>query len=152
MTDAIDKARNEFAERMRAKGVPASCQSDASHRIFYDPPELIQMAFGGREWFHETDCRAVHRLGLFQGLGWKLGEYVRKQLDGPTINVNTIWVRARPHNISRDEPLYDMYFLAVEMPEDVLDPLQVHHVHHRAGLTAAQLKPTYAEVLGEHAI
>lgn len=148
----VDAAGHEFALRMMEKPKPASLTSDPAARIFYDPPEIIQMAFGGRPWFHSTDCRAVHRIGLFLGLGWRLGEYVRKQLDGKHADIDTVQIKARAHNISRETPLYDMYFMQVVLPEDVLDPLQPRVIDHRAGLALDQLKPQYAEVLGEHAI
>lgn len=147
----------------RALGKTNNFASDPNARHFYDPPELIQIAFGGRAWFHHADCRAPHRIGLYKGLGWGLGEYVRKQLDGKTANVNGVRIVARPHNISRETPLYDLYFVEfwrgdydrrndADYEPDNLDPVQYHVIDHRPGLTAEQLKPAYAEALGEHAI
>lgn len=43
-----DAKAHEFAKRMMEKPKPASLTSDPEARIFYDPPELIQIAFGGR--------------------------------------------------------------------------------------------------------
>lgn len=155
---------NPFVDRMIANPRPLhESMTNPAYRIFYDPPEMISLAFGGRPWFHHTDCRAVFRIGLFGGLGWGLGEYVRKQLDGKTAAVNGVRITARAHNISRAEPLYDMYFVEFwrgdydrrddpDYEPDNLDPPQFRVIDHRPGLTAEQLKPAYAEALGEHAI
>lgn len=159
----MDDAGAAFAQRMRDKPIPPSMLGGAAARHFFDPPEMISLAFGGRPWFHTTDCKAPHRIGLLGGLGWQLGEYVRKQLDGATKDVNGVRIVARPHNISREQPLYDLYFVTFWKGEyerrddpayepDNLDPVQYHVVDHRPGLTAEQLKPAYAEVLGEHAV
>jgi len=148
----MDAKAHEFAERMRAKAIPEGCTTDPSYRIFRDPPEMIQRAFGGRLWFHETDCKAVHRIGLLLGLGWQLGEYVRKQLGGKVADVNGVRVIARTVGYGQTEQLYDLYFVRYTRGEDNLDPYVFYVVTHRPGLTASQLKVAYADVLGEHAV
>lgn len=161
--ESTDNAFVKHLMAQRALGKTNNFHSDPAHRIFYDPPELISLAFGGRPWFHATDCRNPFRIGLFGGLGWGLGEYVRKQLDGKTAACNGVRIVARAHNISRETPLYDMYFVEFwrgeydrrddpEYEPDNLDPPQFRVVDHRAGVPAADLKSTYAEVLGAHAI
>lgn len=43
-----------------------------------DPPALIAQHMGGREWFFEIEARAIHRIGIFLGLGWRLPRYVQR--------------------------------------------------------------------------
>ena len=53
------------------KPVPESMRN--SHLpLFRDPAVEIRDAFGGPVWFFEKGARAVHRVGLFLGLGWRL--------------------------------------------------------------------------------
>lgn len=59
-------------DRLAGRPIPSSLNSDPEQRHFFDPPEYIQRALGGREWFFEQGARAVHRIGLFQGLGWEI--------------------------------------------------------------------------------
>lgn len=139
--------RHEFAMRMMNKPRPMSLNSDPAHRIFHDPPELIQIAFGGREWFHAMDNHTVHRIGLTVGLGWQFGEWVRKQL---TIDVNGVQIKARTS--SGGAQMYDIYFVHSSHGEDTLDPVKTRIVAHRGPLMADQLKSAYAEVLGAHAV
>ena len=137
-------ADSPFAARMMAKPRPESLNSDPAARIFFDPPEMIQMAFGGRPWFFETGCRSVHRVGLFKGIGWELDPVLNKQHDH---GVTGVRITARNQH-SKGRHLYDLLFLAREVPEDHLDPLVERIVTHRPGLTIDQLKAAYGEVLG----
>lgn len=122
--------------------------SDPAHRIFYDPPELIQQAFGGRAWFFETGCSRVHRVGVFKGLGWELDPVFARQDER---GITGVRITARPHHRDKVQK-YDMEFLSRTLPEDTMDPVAVRVIDHRPGLTADQLKPAYAEVLGEHVV
>lgn len=149
----MDASKNEFAKRMMDKPIPESMLGGAAARHFYDPPENISLAFGGRPWFHSTDCKTVHRIGLFKGLGWKIGEYVQKQLDDQRINGVRVTIRA-----ATGEPKYDIMFVhhyqnhEEGQEPDNLEPVSYHTIKHLGPLTAAELKPAYAEFLGEHAI
>lgn len=73
-------ANNPFArrvmDRLAERPLPESLNSDPEHRFFDDPPELIQRALGGREWFFERGFRSVHRVGIFKGIGWELDPVV----------------------------------------------------------------------------
>lgn len=141
-------SKNEFAARMAAKPLPESLNSDPDHRFFHDPPELIQIAFGGRPWFLETGCTAPHRVGLFKGLGWAIPSIVAAQDERGITHVR---VTAR-HRRQSEAQLYDIEFLSREVPEDHLLRYTERTVAHRPGLTADQLKAAYAAELGEHAI
>lgn len=122
--------------------VSPTLSAKAEDRHFYDPPELIQMAFGGRPWFFEADCRTIHRVGLFKGLGWILPPRVARQ-DKRGIQSVRITARRRHSDLPQ---LYDMEFLGGQLADE---PRVVHHV---PGLQAHQLKGAYAHVLGEHAV
>lgn len=65
-------ADNPFARRAMTRPLPESLNSDPEHRYFRDPPELVQRALGGREWFFDNNFRSVHRIGCFLGLGWEI--------------------------------------------------------------------------------
>lgn len=65
---------NEFAKRMLNRPIPPSL-TDPFH---VDPPALICRAFGGREWFFDNEACAIHRVGIFLGLGWRLPRYVQR--------------------------------------------------------------------------
>lgn len=135
---------NPFAKRMKDKPVPESLTSDANYRIFFDPPEIIQMAFGGRPWFFETGCRAVHRVGVFKGLGWELDRILTR-----TSNMQITGVRIT-HRPNSKPMKFDMVFMRREMDEEYASaPVSFTILDHRAGLLLEELKPTYAEVLGE---
>ncbi len=142
-------ADNAFARRMMERPRPESLNSDPAYRIFYDPPELIQIAFGGRQWFWEQGCTGVHRVGVFKGLGWELPLVVKRQEERGITGVRITARRAKLGG----EQLYDLEFLArVVDPEYASGPITQRVIDHRPGLTVDQLKPAYAEVLGEHAI
>lgn len=73
----------------------------------FDPPRLIQEAMGGREFFWEIGAKAVHRVGLSLGLGWRLpfGE-ARDGVDFVRVTVEKVaYERAaateRPENVPR---------------------------------------------------
>lgn len=140
-------SQNEFAARMAAKPLPDSLNSDPAHRIFHDPPEMIQMAFGGRPWFLETGCTAVHRVGLFKGLGWAVSPLVTAQ-DELGITHVRVTARTGPGNAGK----YDIEFIQCVIPDDHMDKLQGRIVAVRMGLILDELKPQYAAVLGEHAV
>lgn len=150
----MNAAAHAFAKRMMDRPVGASMDSDPAARIFYDPPELIQIAFGGRQWFHETDCTEVHRVGLFKGLGWQVSSLVQKQ-DERGITGVRITARHMRRVAEGTSQLYDMEFVAREPldPDDVSGPLKAPRVvTHRPGIIAENLKKVYGEVLGEHAV
>jgi hypothetical protein len=70
--NARSPRNSEWVSRMREKaGELHASMIDENFRFFHDPPEQIQRAFGGREWFWRTGAVAVHRIGLLRGLGWK---------------------------------------------------------------------------------
>lgn len=144
-------AQNEFAARMASKPLPSSLNSDPNHRIFFDPPELIQRAFGGRPWFLETGCTTAFRVGLFRGLGWKIPGIVAQQDER---GIDTVRITARPRRNEATDLIFDMEFLQTEQPpeDDASGKIAARVVEHRPGLTIDQLKPTYGEVLGEHAL
>lgn len=149
----MNASQNAFAQRMMDKPKCESLNSDPSYRIFYDPPELIQMAFGGREWFQDVGNYAVSRVGLFKGLTWYLSALIVRQEER---GINRVRITARPKRPGQEEQLYDMEFLCQPEPgegADASDPLpQSRVITHRPGIVAANLKAVYAEVLGEHAI
>lgn len=144
-------AQNEFAARMASKPLPASLNSDPEHRLFFDPPELIQRAFDGRPWFLETGCTTAFRVGLFRGLGWKIPGIVAQQDER---GIDTVRITARPRRNDATDLIFDMEFLQTEQPpEDYASgKIAARVVEHHPGLTIDQLKPTYGEVLGEHAL
>lgn len=145
----MDAAQNEFAKRMLEKPVGACMVTDPTFRFFYDPPEMIQIAFGGRPWFLETGTRCVHRIGLHKGLGWELDPvFIRQDERG----ITGVRITARAKKPRDTEQLYDMEFLNRDYPEDHMLPSTVTVIDHRPGLTAARLKPVYGEVLGEHVL
>ena len=57
---------NAFAKRMLDRPIPPSL----TQPYHFDPPSVISHAMGGREWFFESEARAIHRTGVFLGLGW----------------------------------------------------------------------------------
>lgn len=130
-----------FAQRMAAR--PHNIDTSANARHFHDPPELIQIAFGGRPWLADRGCQFVHRIGLMRGLGWRLATIHETR----GINGVRIVARLRTHG----DQLYDLYFGEYQQGPDNLDLPVFRTIDHRPGLTAAQLKPAYAEVLGETA-
>lgn len=142
-------ADNEFAARMASKPPPESLNSDPSYRIFYDPPEIIQQAFGGRPWFFDTGCVRVHRVGLFKGLGWELDPMLAAMCE---LEVTGVRITAR-HFRTGKEQLYDMEFVHRQLDEeDRSAPVPIRILASRMGLTAEQLKPAYADVLGDHVL
>lgn len=144
----MNASQNEFAQRMMSKPMPESLNSDPEHRLFFDPPEIIQIAFGGRPWFIENDCTRIHRVGLFRGLGWQLSPVLcRDQPQG----INGVRIKARA-NTGRKEMLFDMEFMRRELAEDHFDGQVDRVVTHRPGVPLSKLVATYAEVLGEAAI
>jgi hypothetical protein len=46
--------------------------------IWNDVPHKIGQAMGGREWFFEEECTALHRVGIGLGLGWRLPAYKQR--------------------------------------------------------------------------
>lgn len=146
MPTAADSA---YAARMMSKPIPEGMTADPEYRIFYDPPELIQMAFGGRPWFFETGCVRVHRVGVFKGLGWELDPMLQAQCELEATGVRIIARRLRPGQAQ----LFDMEFVHRQLDEeDRMAPVPIRIVASRMGLTADQLKPAYGEVLGEHVL
>lgn len=146
MPNAADSA---YAARMMSKPIPEGLTSDPSYRIFYDPPEMIQQAFGGRPWFFETGCVRVHRVGIFKGLGWELDPMLARQCELEVTGVRIIARRLRTGH----EQLYDMEFVVRELnEEDRMAPVPVRIVASRTGLRVHELKPAYGEVLGEHVL
>jgi hypothetical protein len=141
-------ADNAFAARMASKPPPESLNSDPEYRIFYDPPEIIQRAFGGRPWFFETGCVRVHRVGVFKGLGWELDPMLAAQCE---LEVTGVRITARPYRRDKIQR-YDMEFVRRELHEDWGAPVAVQIVASRMGLLAEELKSAYAEVLGEHVL
>ncbi len=144
-------ADSPFAKRMMEKPLPGSLNVRANDRHFFDPPEMIQIAFGGRPWFFAVGATRVHRVGLFKGLGWELDPNF---LDGR--GITGVRITSRPYFAAHGKPmLCDMDFMERRIDYDdagfqigcyekVLD--------YRAGLQLHELKPAYAEVLGEHAV
>lgn len=151
-------ANNAFAARMAAKPPCESLNSDPAYRIFYDPPELIQMAFGGRPWFFETGCVRVHRIGLFKGLGWELDPMLLAQSETEATGVRIL---ARQYRRDKAQ-LFDVEFVKRELPTresydgqqeaDYGAPVSIRIVNSRMGLTADQLRTAYGEVFGEHVL
>lgn len=143
--------QSPFAARMMAKGRPEGLNSDANHRLFFDPPEMIQMAFGGRQWFFAMGNIRVHRVGLFKGLGW---EFDPNFLDGR--GITGVRITARPYFAVHNKPLLcDMEFMERRIDYDEAGYQSGYRervIDHRPGLELHQLKPAYAEVLGNHAV
>lgn len=151
-------ADNAFAARMMSKPPCGSLNSDPEYRIFYDPPEIIQQAFGGRPWFFETGCIRVHRVGLFKGLGWELDPMLLAQCETEATGVRII---ARQHRADRAQ-LFDIEFVVRDFrtretydggtEPDYGATVPIRIVDSRMGLTANQLRSAYAEVFGDHVL
>lgn len=141
--------QNAFAKRMMERQMPESLNSDPDYRFFYDPPEMIQIVFGGRPWFLENDCFCVTRIGMFGGLGWSLPDRIVK-----TSGIDRVEVRIRKKHLAAKSlsPLFDMHFLETKLTDDPTAPPEKRVVTHRPGIAPERLKAVYAEVLGDHAI
>lgn len=136
----------EFSRRMMEKPKAPSLDSDPNARIFADPPEWVGLAFGGRQWFLETGCRNVHRIGIFKGLAWRIPAHVEDQDER---GINGVRIEYRPL-----QRVYDVFFVHYDAfdPDENSGPVSYRIVEHRPKLDASQLMAVYAEVLGEHAV
>lgn len=118
--------------------------ADPTYRIFNDPPETIQIAFGGRPWFFDTGCQTPYRIGLLKGLGWGL-DPMRIANSGTTLpGVNHVRVHANPDNT------YAIEFLrhTAGSGNDPQDRGTMEPVARIGALTIDQIKSTYVDVLG----
>lgn len=146
-----------FARRMMDKGVSEGLNTDVNHRIFYDPPELIQIAFGGRGWFIERGNTRVHRIGIFGGLSWQLDPVVASECAKNRSKyelINAVRITARKLR-SGSPQLYDMEFLrrnTIYDDDGTFLGVDSHVVTHRTGLEAAQLPVIYGQIIGEQAL
>lgn len=142
-----------FAKRMMERPQSESLNTDVNARFFYDPPELIQIAFGGRAWFFRMGNSRAHRIGVFKGLGWELDPFIAKADER---GITGVRITARPHHAaSGKQQLYDMEFVGRRIDYDEAgfqDGFEQRTIDHRPGLEAGQLKAAYADVLGEHAV
>lgn len=127
-----------FAARMMAKPLPESLNSDPAARFFFDPPELIQQAFGGRQWFLDNNCYRVHRVGIFKGLGWEIDPAARDEREITGVRI-TRGVRGA----------YAIEFLHRSLPGDWSEPVGERHIDVRVGLRLDQLKGVYLSVIGK---
>lgn len=131
-----------FAARMMERAAPDSCNSDPAHRFFDDPPEQIQIAFGGRPWFFEAGNTRVHRIGLFRGLGWEFDREV--SLKHPR---RATGVEITKRSTGKDRK-FDMVFVQRVLAEDHMEGGGKSIVSSHPGLTLDQLKPAYLAELG----
>lgn len=142
---------------MMSKPLPDSLNSDPEHRIFFDPPEIIQRAFGGRPWFFETGCVGVHRVGVFRGLGWQVSPLVvraNELADGPGgPNGVRITIMQKRGDLPRHDLRFIIEFLHRRLdPDDMSAKLEERVTSHFVGLRLDELKDKYGEVFGEHAL
>ena len=144
-------AESPFAQRMMDRPRSESLNSDPEYRIFYDPPEIIQQALGGREWFWRVGNTRVHRVGLFLGIGWEIDQQVRADSKNPDISGVRVTISSLQ---AARKPTFSMLFLSREpAPEsDPSAPTRERIVAASVGLSLEQLKPLYAETIGEHAV
>lgn len=145
-------SQSPFAQRMAERPMPESLLSDPSARFFNDPPEQIQMAFGGRPWFFSTGCYAVHRLGLLLGLGWEL-DRMRVASDpvehhGTTITGVRIFA---PVVGKAGSTAFRVDFTNWQRGEEdrATDPGTVRIVRSFSNVPLKELKEKYRETLGE---
>lgn len=88
---------------------------------------------GGREFFYEAEARALHRIGIFLGLGWRLPKYVQRP-DG----IDMVRVVVNPVNGA-----LDMQFLHCgERP-----PEEAEAIRGVGGLAYVDLRKTYEREL-----
>jgi hypothetical protein len=133
-----------FARRMMERPLSPSLDVGPDDRHFYDPPELIQKAFGGRPWFFEQCCRAVHRVGLYRGLGWELdpADQLSNKLGATGVRIT----------LGREERC-TMSFVKREILRDeggfIVDQTTAI-VASQTGLLLSELKPTYERMLYDH--
>jgi len=130
-----------FAKRMMERPLSPSLDVDANSRHFYDPPELIQLAFGGWPWFQENSCRAIHRVGLFRGLGWEFdpADQLNNKLNATGVRI-TLGIKER----------CTLLFLQREIIRDdggfIVGQIE-RILASKTGLLLSELKPTYEGVL-----
>lgn len=134
-----------FAQRMMEKPKPESLNTEVNARFFLDPPEIIQLSFGGWVWFVEMGITRVHRVGLFRGIGWELDLETRRNNPIEATGVKIV----RHGQIGMK---FNMFFMKRVVPDDHLDPMDITILDQRLQLPLADLKKVYAEVLGEASI
>lgn len=129
MTTRPNADNNAFAKRMTERPIGKS-MTEPYHD---DPPSRIGYAMGGREWFFETEARALHRIGIFLGLGWRLPKYVQRP-DG----IDMVRIVVNPVNGA-----LDIQFLHCgDRPPEEAEPIRGV-----GGLAYADLRETYEREL-----
>lgn len=101
--------------------------------IWNDIPAKVATAMGGEEFFFDEEARAIHRVGIGLGLGWRLPKYKQRK-----DRINHITV-----SVSRKNGLLVMqFFHSTEHPEDGGELIDS-----RPNLQYADLKSVYQEVM-----
>lgn len=96
-----------------------------------DPPMNIANTLGGREFFAENEVWALHRIGIFLGLGWRLPRYVQRPDGIDMVSIHMVG------------GVLDITFLHCgDRP-----PYEAELVKQITGLRYADLKPTYEREL-----
>lgn len=102
-----------------------------------DPPSRISHAMGGREFFFEAEARALHRIGIFLGLGWRLPKYVQRP-DG----IDMVKILQKSHGPSMPPSLTIEFLHCGDRPPEEAEPVRViNHVPYNG------LRRTYEEAL-----
>lgn len=121
--------RNEFAERMRNRPIGKSMLKE---EIWNDVPDKIGKSMGGQQFFFDEEARAIHRVGIGLGLGWRLPRYVQRK-----DRINHIQVRLG------EKGLLKMLFLNTgDEPSDGSEVITV-----RKNLQYADLRGNYEHVM-----
>jgi len=104
--------------------IPRSCTDE---EIWNDVPAKIATAMGGQQFFFDEEARAIHRVGIGLGLGWRLPKYKQR---ADRINHVTV---------SLFRGLLKMEFLhSTENPEDGSECIRAFY-----GLQYADLRNIY---------
>lgn len=120
----------------------------------FDPPRLIQETLGGRQFFFDIGARAIHRVGLLLGLGWRLpfGE-AADAIDFVQISVEKL---GQPH----DELTFEMQFYRIKRfdadgctmfadiitPSAVIPEAEMEQVRWYYNVPLSRLRQTYDAV------
>jgi hypothetical protein len=104
--------------------------------IWNDVPDKIGRSMGGQEFFFNEEARAIHRVGIGRGLGWRLPKYQQRK-----DRINHVYVYQ-----SRITGLLEMRFCnSSENPEDGTEIIL-----NVPDLQYADLRTTYEKVMYGH--
>lgn len=142
----VHASQSPFAQRMMDKPSPFAATADPAFRIFDDPPEQVQIAFGGRAWFWETGCRATYRIGLFKGLGWALDPMLVMSSEAKDPRINHVKVTGP--NKKQECNMEFLHHTGADHSNDATLRGEFEHVEFRDAVPLDQLKSVYTEVLG----